>query len=278
MIKKRQAAFKAKLPTSPVEAKTSSVVNVPKNKHGLIIGKERKTLKLIEDKTGTEIKMPKREGGGVGILVSGPPASVKLAEQVIRDLAMLGYSELTHPGTSGNQIELENSQSVGRIAGRGGEFIKLIQSKTGAKVQLPDKKADKQIISISGSSGDVQKAKEYINCLISLGYCEATHPGWTSEEIEFKTENLGRLIGLKGETIQKLCEKYDVKIDTPKKDDPTAPQDVILIKGTQESIDQAKQGIEELLASSAANDAPEELPTPDPNDPWQQDPQELQDW
>jgi len=245
-----------------------------KIKHGQIIGKEGKMLELIQSKTGAEVKMPKREGGGTGIVISGTTAQVKLAEQVVRDITLRGFSEVTHPGMAGNQIELESAQSVGRIAGKGAEFLKLIQNKSGAKVQLPDKKSDKQVISIFGKPHEVQKAKEYITALINLGYCEATHPGWTNEEIEFKNENLRRLIGKDGETIQKLCADHDVKIDTPKRDDPTSPQDVISIKGTQENIEQAKQAIEQLLASTPA-DAPVEVFVPDPNDPWQQEPQEV---
>jgi len=272
--KKRQAAIKAKIPTSPTESKVVSQVNVPKHKHGQIIGKQGLILQKIHDKTGAEIKMPKREGGGTGIVITGTAAQVKLAEQIIRDIALRGFSEVTHPGMAGNQIELENAQMVGRIAGKGAEFLKMIQNKSGATVQLPDKKADQQVISIFGKPDEVQKAKEYINSLISLGYSEATHPNWITEEVDFKPENLGRIIGKKGETIQWLCEKYDVKIDTPKKDDISSPQDVISIKGTQHAIDNAKHGIEELLAQSA-NEAPEELPVPDPEDPWQQEPEEV---
>jgi len=245
-----------------------------KKKHGQIIGQKGAMLKNIQEKTGAEIKMPKREGGGSGIVISGTTAQVKLAEQIIKDIALRGFSEVTHPGMAGNQIELENPQMVGRIAGRGAENLKNIQNKSGATVQLPDKKSDKQVITIYGKPEEVARAKEYIHAIISHGFCEATHPNWISEEVDFKPENLPRLIGLQGATIQKLCDKYDVKIDTPKRDDLSSPQDVISIKGTPSAIDQAKQAIEELLAQSAS-EAPEELPVPDPDDPWQQDPQEV---
>jgi len=268
---KKKAAIKAKTPVTPTESKVVTQVNVPKQRHGQIIGREGKLLATIHQKTGAEIKMPKREGGGTGILISGTAAQVKMAEQIIRDISIRGFSEVTHPGMAGNQIEVE-AQIVGRIAGKGAENLKLIQNKSGATVQLPDKKADKQVISIFGKPEEVNKAKEYINALMTFGYCEATHPNWITEEVEFKPENLGRLIGAGGENIQKLCADYNVKIDTPKQDDLTAPQDVIQIKGTQDSIDQAKQAIGELL-TAAANDAPQELPAPDPNDPWQQEPQ-----
>jgi len=269
---KKKAATKAKTPVTPTESKVVTQVNVPKLRHGQIIGAKGKLLATIHQKTGAEIKMPKREGGGTGILISGTAAQVKMAEQIIRDISIRGFSEVTHPGMAGNQIEVEDSKQVGRIAGKGAENLKLIQNKSGATVQLPEKKADKQVISIFGKPEEVNKAKEYINALMTFGYCEATHPNWITEEVEFKPENLGRLIGAGGENIQKLCADHNVKIDTPKQDDLTAPQDVIQIKGTQDNIDQAKQAIGELLAATA-NDAPQELPVPDPTDPWQQDPQ-----
>jgi len=216
--------------------------------------------------------MPKREGGGLGVVITGSPAQVKLAEQVIKDIIERGYSEITHPGISGNQIVLEDSQMVGRIAGKDAKFVKAIQNKSGATIQLPDTNATEKVISIFGKPHEVQRAKEYINCLISLGYSEATHPGWVSEAVGFKPENLGRLIGLEGKTIKELSKKCDVRIETPKRDDPTAQQDVILIKGIQSNIDRAKEAIDELLA--AVNEQPDELPVPDPDDPWQQEPQE----
>jgi len=230
-------------------------------------------LDNIQKQTGAEIKMPKREGGGLGVVISGSAAQVKLAEQVVKDIAERGFSEVTHPGLAGNQIELKNGREVGRIAGKDGKFLKAIQNQSGAAVQLPDKNAQKQVISIVGKPEEVNKAKEYINCLLTLGYCEATHPGWITEEVEFKPDNLGRLIGLGGENISELSTACKVKIDTPKRDDPTAPQDVIFIKGRPDNIAQAKQKIEELLAASNNSELVDELPVPDPSDPWQQDPQ-----
>jgi len=58
-----------------------------------------------------------------------------------------------------------------------------------------------------------------------------------------------------------------------KKDDPLAQQDVIFIKGKPDNIAQVKQKIEELLASNNNTEVVDEMPVPDPNDPWQKDPQ-----
>jgi len=174
-------------------------------------------LDQIIERTGADIKMPKREGGGLGIVITGTNAQVNLAKQVVTDLANRGFSEVTHPGLAGNQIEVKDGKEVGRIAGKDGKFLKEIQNRSGAKVQLPDKNAQRQVISIVGKPDEVNKAKEYINCLLTLGYCEATHPGWITEEVEFKPDNLGRLIGFEGKTISELSQSCKVKIDTPKK-------------------------------------------------------------
>jgi len=88
--------------------------------------------------------MPKREGGGLGVVITGSPAQVKLAEQVIKDIIERGYSEITHPGISGNQIVLEDSQMVGRIAGKDAKLSRQFKIKAvqlfNCQIQMPLKK------------------------------------------------------------------------------------------------------------------------------------------
>jgi len=273
--KKRKEAKEAKKALSPTAEgpKVVSEVRVPKAKHGLIIGQKGATLDLIHKHTGAKVQMPKREGGGLGVVISGTAEQVKEAEQIVRDLALKGYSQLTHPNFQSGEIILEDDKQVGRIAGPGGIHLKAIQKQSGATLQLPDKNAAKAVINISGKLEQITNAKLAIMSLLDQGYSEYTHPGWISEEYDFQPEYLGRLIGLGGSKIKEIQEKYDVKIDTPKKGE--VKQDIIVIKGKQSSIEGAKEAIAEL---TVVHEAPtEELPVPAPDDPWNQgDPQEAE--
>jgi len=269
--KKRKEAAKSRgIPAPSAEGpKVVVEVRVPKNKHGSIIGSKGERLAFIQEKTGAKVEMPKREGGGLGVIISGSAAQVKEAERAIRDIGTKGYSALTHPDFQSNEIQLVDDKQIGRIAGKGGVHLKAIQEKTGASLQLPDRNSPVNKIIIVGKPDEILNAKIAINELLSQGYCELTHPNWISEEFDFNSDYLGRLIGIKGSKISELSESFDVKIETPKKGDVNAKQDIIVIKGTQSNIDRAKEAIAELLSS---NEVIEELPAPDPN--WENDPVE----
>jgi rRNA processing protein Krr1/Pno1 len=266
---KEAKAREAKSPTAE-GPKVVVEVRVPKAKHGLIIGKGGTTLDLIQKETKAKVTMPKREGGGLGVVISGTAEQVKEAEQIVRDLAIKGYSQLTHPNFQSGEIILENSDQVGRIAGPGGVFLKAIQKNSGATLQLPEKDAAKAVINISGKLEQITNAKLAIMSLLDQGYSEYTHPGWVTEEYDFQPEYLGRLIGPGGSKIKELQQTYNVKIDTPKRED--VKQDIIVIKGKPSSIEEAKEAIAELTVNQEP--APEELPVPAADDPWNQEIQE----
>jgi rRNA processing protein Krr1/Pno1 len=277
--KAKDAAIARSKGPSSEEPKVVVEVRVPKHKHGSIIGPKGSFLTLIQDKTGATINMPKREGGGLGVVISGSAQQVKEAEQAVRDIRDRGYSTITHPGLESNELLLEDEKQIGRIAGKGGVYLKAIQDKSGASLQLPDRKSAQpgNKIIILGKQSEITNAKLALMELVRQGYCEYTHPGWITEEFDFNSDYLGRLIGPKGTKIQELSSQFDVKIDTPKRDpnnkdaDQGSKQDIIVIKGTQSNIDRAKEAISELLSQSEVT---EEIPAPDPNDPWQQDPVE----
>jgi len=230
-------------------------------------------LKLIQDRTGATITMPKREGGGLGVVIEGSANAVKEAELAIKEISAKGYCSITHPETVSNTITLEDPSLIGRIAGKKGENLQKIQSGSGATLQLPDKKATHSVITISGKPSEIMNAKIAIMDLINQGYSNYTHPGWAAEEVDFPTESLGRLIGPSGTKIQSICQKYHVKIDTPKKDGDDK-QGVVTIKGPQEKIDQVKEVLQELLVANNEQQA-EEAPVADPD--WQDEPLEA-DW
>jgi len=254
--------------------KTALEVKVPRKHHGSLIGPGGSFLKLIQDKTGAKVDMPKRDGGGLGVVISGSPSAVAAAEQVIKDIVLKGYSPVTHPDFVDNEMILDDPQLVGRIAGPKGTFLQKIQQHTGASLKLPERDSNRAVISIYGKPAEIMAAKLAITDLVNQGFSDITHPGWIIEEVEFPASSLGKLIGTAGSKIKELQHEYAVKIDTPKKDDGKAIQDVIHIKGPQQNVDRAKEAISQLLVVPEED---ETLPEADPNDPWQQEPTE-QDW
>jgi len=244
-------------------------VIVPKQNHGSLIGPQGQHLKLIQEKTGASVTMPKRDGGGLGVVLQGTAQAVAQAEQVIKDIVQKGFSPVTHPDFVNNEINLEDPALIGRIAGPKGTYIRKIQEKTGARLQLPERDSNRAVISIFGKPSETMAAKIALNDLINQGFSEITHPGWIAEEVDFPATSLGKLIGAGGAKIIEIQKLHAVKIDTPKRDDGKQPLDIITIKGAKKNVDQAKEHISQLLI---VPEEEETLPTPDPDDPWQQEP------
>jgi len=166
---------------------------------------------------------------------------------------------------------LTSSAQLGAIIGKGGKFVQEIQQRTGAKINLPKKGSSDTTVGIVGRPQDIEAARTAIQDLLDQGYSSVTHPGWIKEEVEFPNELLGRLIGDKGATIKTISEKFGVRIDTPRKDEPQTRQDVIFIKGTPSKIELTKKYILEHLFND--EEEVEDEVTPAADDPWQQDPE-----
>lgn len=189
--KKKLGSKSKDLPDKKASApKVVANVQVEKKRHGNVIGPKGAFLKLIQERTGAKITMPKREGGGLGVVIEGSATEVAAAEIAIKEIAAKGYCSITHPETVSNTITLEDPGLVGRIAGPKGENLRKIQSGSGATLQLPDKKSAHAVITISGKPSEILNARVAIMDLINQGYSNYTHPGWAAEEFDLDRKSV----------------------------------------------------------------------------------------
>jgi len=220
-------------------------VVVPPKVLGAVIGKGGDGRRNLETRSGAKITMPKKDSGK-GIIIAGDAKAVEVAKKAIREIEEKGYSELTHPDHTHDLIVLKEDQKIGAIMGEGGKYAREIQKATNTRLNL-SKDVEPQTVKILGADSDVQTARQAIEELLNQGYTEITHPGWVTEEFEFPAESMGILIGSGGSTIKSISNSAGVKIETPRKDDPSSRLDVIAIKGTPRDIDIAKKKIQDIL-------------------------------
>ncbi|XP_026750749.1 far upstream element-binding protein 3 isoform X2 [Galleria mellonella] len=165
-------------------------VMLPGPKVGLIIGKNGKTIKQLQEQSGakmvviqdgpnTEYEKPLR--------ISGDPSKVEHAKQLVyellaeKDMGIGGgqrsqYDDAYSPQDQGNGLATNSTEvsvpkiAVGVVIGRGGDMIKKIQAETGCRVQFhqerDDGPGDKRCY-LQGKPHQVEQAKQMIDDLIS---------------------------------------------------------------------------------------------------------------
>lgn len=250
-------------------AHSINIIVDPKH-YGLIIGPAAATLTKLMEGTTTTIDVPKKGLARQHITIAGNPANCEAAKQAIIQLTTKGYSDVTHAGTVDEGIEVP-SRALGAVIGPGGANIKAIQAKTGTRINVPDRGADSNRVSIVGDADGVEAAQIAIKQLIDEGYSTLTHENYVKSVLEIPGECVRALIGTRGETIRDLQKSTTTRIKVPS-DDTSAFVSVIIV-GEADNVSEARTKITALLKP------PEPIPTPPewqqentvPADPWDED-------
>ncbi|XP_026728273.1 far upstream element-binding protein 3 isoform X2 [Trichoplusia ni] len=166
-------------------------IMLPGPKVGLIIGKNGKTIKQLQEQSGakmvviqdgpnTEYEKPLR--------ISGDPAKVEHAKQLVyelladKDMQQGGgprpppYDDNYAGHDQGNGLATNSTEvlvpkvAVGIVIGRGGDMIKKIQAETGCRVQFHQERDDgpnDKRCYLQGKPHQVDQARQMIEDLIS---------------------------------------------------------------------------------------------------------------
>lgn len=164
----------------------SRKVEIPNAKVGLVIGKGGDTIKQIQLQSGARVQITKDTDHNPNVPfrtveLMGTPEQIDRAEQAIHDVIAEADAAAanSNPGpyaSAGEQIQLTvPTNKVGLIIGRGGETIKGLQSKTGARIQLvpllgPSEYHSgvaERVLTLMGSKEQVDAASELIKDLIN---------------------------------------------------------------------------------------------------------------
>lgn len=164
----------------------SRKVEIPNAKVGLVIGKGGDTIKQIQLQSGARVQITKDMDHNPNypfrtVELMGTPEQIDRAEQAIQEViaeadAAAANSTPAPYVSAGEQIQLTvPTNKVGLIIGRGGETIKGLQSKTGARIQLvpllgpPEYHAGvaERVLTLMGTKEQVDAASELIKELIS---------------------------------------------------------------------------------------------------------------
>ncbi|XP_068652062.1 glutenin, high molecular weight subunit 12-like [Aristolochia californica] len=167
---------------------TSRKIEVPNNKVGVLIGKAGDTIRLLQYNSGAKIQITRDAeadpyAASRPVELIGSLESITKAEQLIKDviaeadaggspsLVARGFGT-AQTGSEQVQIQVPN-EKVGLIIGKGGETIKNLQTRSGARIQLipqhlPDGDQSKErTVRVTGNKKQIDIAREMIKEVMS---------------------------------------------------------------------------------------------------------------
>ncbi|CAA6666104.1 unnamed protein product [Spirodela intermedia] len=167
---------------------TSKKIEIPNGRVGVIIGKSGETIKYLQLQSGAKIQVtrdaevdPSSQTRMVELM--GTTEQVNKAEQLINDVlkeAEAGGSGIISARKFGGvQVGAEQfimkvpNNKVGLVIGKGGETIKSMQAKSGARIQIiplhlpPGDTSIERTVQIDGTSEQIESAKQLVNEVIS---------------------------------------------------------------------------------------------------------------
>ncbi|KAM3199681.1 far upstream element-binding protein 2 [Capsicum annuum] len=165
----------------------SKKIEIPNGRVGVIIGKGGETIKYLQLQSGAKIQVtrdmdadPNSPNRAVELM--GTSDQISKAEQLINEVlaeADAGGSGLVSrrlPGqlSGGEQFSMKvPNNKVGLVIGKGGETIKNMQARTGARIQViplhlpPGDTSQERTVQIDGSSDQIEAAKQLVYEVIS---------------------------------------------------------------------------------------------------------------
>ncbi|KAL3500687.1 hypothetical protein ACH5RR_039780 [Cinchona calisaya] len=165
----------------------SKKIDIPNGRVGVIIGKGGETIKYLQLQSGAKIQVTRDMDADPhsltrGVELMGTAEQILKAEQLIKDVlseAEAGGSGIVSRRVTGQLSGADQfvmrvpNNKVGLVIGKGGETIKNLQSRTGAKIQViplhlpPGDTSAERTVQIEGTSDQIEAAKQLVNEVIS---------------------------------------------------------------------------------------------------------------
>ncbi|KAF9603538.1 hypothetical protein IFM89_037019 [Coptis chinensis] len=169
----------------PESQMMSRKMEVPNNKVGVLIGKAGDTIRLLQHNSGAKIQITRDAEADPyaatrPVELIGALENINKAEKLIKDviaeadaggspsLVARGFGTV-QASVAAEQIEIQvPNEKVGLIIGRGGETIKNLQTRSGARIQLipqhlPDgDRSLERTVRVTGDKRQIEVAREMI--------------------------------------------------------------------------------------------------------------------
>ncbi|XP_055863477.1 vigilin-like [Biomphalaria glabrata] len=207
-------------------------IQVDQKFHKHIIGKSGANISKIKQETGVSIRIPSDGDNSNIIRIEGDPQGVKIAKEQLLEMA--------------NRMENEKTRDIiiehrfhRQIIGAKGESIREIRDKFNqVQITFPDQGKKSDVVTLRGPKNDVDKAFKHLQTLVK----DLVENNYQAQVHIFKDFHKN-IIGKGGNTIKKIREETDTKIDLPSE---ISESDVITITGKKANVEKAQAKIEAI--------------------------------
>lgn len=266
-------------------------IRVPDNMVGLIIGRGGEQITRLQSETGCKIQMAPESGGLPERLctLTGSREAVNRAKELVLSIVNQrsrteGISDMSgnsggmmgHPGFVEIMIP---GPKVGLIIGKGGETIKQLQEKSGAKMVViqegPSQEQEKPL-RITGDPQKVEYAKQLVYELIAEKEMQMFHRGvrgsdrsgnysndnnfnhgsGTTDGVEVLVPRaaVGVVIGKGGDMIKKIQAETGARVQFQQGREDGPGDRKCIVSGKHQAVEQVRQRIQELIDSVMRRD------------------------
>ncbi|CAF0968591.1 unnamed protein product [Brachionus calyciflorus] len=222
------------------ESNYQEEMQIVKEFHRMIIGKQGAFIRKIRDDTQTRIDIPAENTDSNFITLTGKRDNVQKARRLIEEK----IKELIN--IKEDSVEIPHQLHTALI-GKGGGIIKQIRSDCGGVIINfpPESSPNDNKITLKGPAEEVKKAKQEL-----LKLAEQKNDISYSEEVHAKLEYHRFLVGRKGTNVNTLRDKYNVRILFPNSSQNNQESsDVITIIGKKENVQKVRAELEETVKS-----------------------------
>eukprot|EP00808_Paulinella_micropora_P017250 g32357.t1 len=156
------------------QGKEEAIIEIPNNMVGLIIGRGGETIKMLQIKTGASIQVTRDSERDTSsnmrtVRLWGAPEQIEYMKSEIEKMVFGPMRGL--PGGMGGQAQVMvisiPSDCVGTVIGKQGETIKMLQYRTGCRIQISkdDRGGHTREVSLTGDENQLRIAQQQISLL-----------------------------------------------------------------------------------------------------------------
>ncbi|KAG6534522.1 far upstream element-binding protein 2-like [Zingiber officinale] len=163
-------------------------IEIPNGRVGVIIGKSGETIKYLQLQSGAKIQVTRDMDADPNSLtrsveIMGTSEQISNAEQLINDVlaeadagasATIASRKFGSFQTGAEQFQMKvPNNKVGLVIGKGGETIKSMQARSGARIQViplhlpPGDTSTERFVYIDGTHEQIEAAKQLVNEIIT---------------------------------------------------------------------------------------------------------------
>jgi len=200
-----------------VEPSITRTVDCEQGIVGRIIGRGGETIKYLQQCSNCHIQVDQNYPQGVPrkIIITGTSSQVAAAERLVLDVIENGPPDIGPPPGENwiTQIVDCPQNVIGRVIGRGGETIRELQVKSGAKIQVDQQVLDGQPrkVVVSGNPSAVAVGISLVHQVME-GQQLPGPAGPNANYVDCPKNLVGRIIGRGGEVIRQLQQMTGARV------------------------------------------------------------------